>query len=124
MVATEIPSLSNKITAVLKNRGYKVTIKKISEKNLLGEERGFHLIHAVSSDSKTIITVRISSQEDKHRLHVITHRKSKNVISEIANRLENIGLRVLEEDEGVSAAGLFDSENIYGKVAKAIDIVK
>lgn len=124
MVATENSALSNKITAVLRNKGYRVTIKRISEKNLLGEERGFHLIHAVSSDNKTIITVRISSQKDKHRLHITAHRKSKNTINEIASRLENMGFRVLGENEGVTAAGLFDSENIYGKITKAVDIVK
>ncbi|ABN70352.1 hypothetical protein Smar_1260 [Staphylothermus marinus F1] len=122
MVASEKKEKKYKdVEQILINRGYYVTRKNISEKDLMGEEKNYEIIHAVSRDEKTVITIRLEYLKDSHRLHVSTKTGQARVSEIIADKLESLGLRVHEDGKQVDASGIIKSNNLARKVKDVLD---
>ncbi|WP_245521834.1 hypothetical protein [Staphylothermus hellenicus] len=113
----------NDVERILINRGYHVTRKNISEKDLMGEEKNYEIIHAVSKNEKTIITIRLEYLENSHRLHVSTKTGQANISEIIADKLESLGLRVYKNGKHVDASGIIKSHNLARKVKDVLDNV-
>ncbi len=126
MVASENKreKLIRNVEEELSSSGYRVSRKTIKEKNLLGEENRYELIHAVSIDEKTIITIRLRGIEDKHRIHITTTASSNIEAERKADKLESIGLRVHEEESTVTASGTVSSKNLLRRIREMIDSVR
>ncbi len=119
MVAAD--NLLNRVKKVLSSRGFRVKDKHIMEKDLFSEDiREFDLIHAVSGDEKIVLTIRLNKRGN-HRVHVSTRTSRSD--EKLAERLEEIGMRVQEDDEGLTAAVTTSSSELVDKINKITRIV-
>ncbi len=119
MVAAD--TLLDKVRKVLSSRGFKVRNKHIMEKDLFsGGIREFDLIHAVSGDERTVLTIRLD-RNGNHRVHVSTRTGRSD--EKLAEKLEEIGMRVQEDEEGVTAAVTINSSELVDKINKLTRIV-
>lgn len=120
MVAAE--EINNRITSILKNMGFRTINKQIMEIDLLGNTRVARLIHAVSGDEKTIITVRMY-RDGKHRIHISINNYNNAVLEKTIQQLENLGIKIHEDENGITAAAIITSNEIIEKLNRILEIV-
>ncbi len=119
MVAAE--ELNNRITSILKNMGFRTINKQIMEIDLLGKTRITRLIHAVSGDEKTIITVRMY-RDGMHRIHISINNNNA-LLEKTIQQLENMGIKIHEDEKGITAAATISSNEIIEKLNRILEIV-
>ena len=123
MVATDesqLYILTNNVRQELNRKGYRTIIKTVSEKDLFGNSIKYDMIHAVSRDEKTIITIRLGFLRNRHRVHISAKTgRSEN----IADKLEDIGYRVAGVEEEISASAIFDTKELVSKIKKTLETI-
>ncbi len=123
MVAAEHDKLSRALGKILESRGYRVRIQSVTEMNLMGEKNKLYVIHAVSSDERNIVTIRIH-ENNINRLRISLRRRSEGLRHTLADKLEEAGFRVTETEEEVSGSITGRGEYLIGKMKDALNIIE
>ncbi len=123
MVAAEQDKLSRALGKLLESRGYRVRIQSVTEMNLLGEKNRLYVIHAVSSDERNIVTIRIH-ENNINRLRVSLRRRNEGLRHTLADKLEEAGFRVTVTEEEVSGSVTGCGEHLIDKMRDALNIIE
>ncbi len=123
MVAAEHDKLSRALGKLLESRGYRVRIQSVTEMNLMGEKNKLYLIHAVSSDERNIVTIRIH-ENNINRLRISLRRRNEGLRHTLADKLEEAGFRVTETKEEVSGSITGCGEYLIDKMRDALNIIE
>ncbi len=123
MVAAEHDKLSRAMGKLLESRGYRVRIQSVTEMNLMGEKNRLYVIHAVSSDERNIVTIRIH-ENDINRLRISLRRRNEGLRRILADKLEEAGFRVTETEEEVSGSITGCGEYLIDKMRDALNIIE
>ncbi len=123
MVAAEHDKLSRALGKLLESRGYRVRIQSVTEMNLMGEKNRLYVIHAVSSDERNIVTIRIH-ENNINRLRISLRRRNEGLRNTLADKLEEAGFRVTVIEEEVSGSVTGCGEYLIDKMRDALNIIE
>ena len=111
-VMTRMVASDQRILVELLNKyGYNVSIKHIEELDLLGSRQSFKLIHAVTNDLKKVFIVRVK-EDGWVRIHLSIQGKNRSKVEELALYLEELGYRVIVDEDGISATLYTNIDNL------------
>ncbi len=118
---TVMDSLARDITERLKAMGYRVSGRLVREVDILtGNIKDFELIHAVSSNERLVLTIRLAAN-GWNRLHLTA--SSNNISESELNRLEEAGFKVHVDKAGISATLTAGSDELIRKLSIIAEIV-
>ncbi len=119
MVASDVVST---IEGLLKERGFTVTIKDVSEVDLvLNKSVSSRLVRGVSRDMKVIITVRIYGG-GRSRVRISWLRRvgeDDNIVDE----LESMGFNVVVDKMGLTGMLIESTGKVCGLLKKLLDTI-
>jgi len=117
---TQLFRLTNSVRSELRRKGYRTMIKTVNEKDLFGNNIKYDMIHAISRDEKTIITIRLGFLGDKHRVHISAKTSH---LEDLADKLEDIGYRVVDTEEELTASAMFETRELISKIKRTLETI-
>jgi len=104
---------------LLLSRRFKVSVKKIREHNIYGEELQAELIYGVLEDESIVLSTRRYKDSDKYRVRISIYKD----LSDLADDIESLGFRVYGEEDRTIIIGYFNREQIVNKLSSLLDML-